>query len=153
MTAIRKLALGAVMAAGALASAQSALAQIKIEPSTNGEVSIMVDFDVKPGKEAEFEKVFQRSVMCARLEPGNITFNVHKVMDVKDHYVLYEQWRSETALNSHFERPYTKALFAMFDRNLTVPITQGGLRWVSDMAPAPRRAPVTTDPANTPACR
>ncbi|MEI9930139.1 MAG: antibiotic biosynthesis monooxygenase family protein [Rhizomicrobium sp.] len=66
---------------------------------------MVVDFPVKVGKEAEFERVFHRSVTCSRLEPGNITFNVHRVIDQPRHYVLYEQWRSVDALNSHFARP------------------------------------------------
>lgn len=147
-----KHTLSALAVAGAMLSAHSAMAQIKVEPSPNGEVNIVVDFDVKPGKEADFEQVFHRSVTCARLEPGNITFNVHKVMDAPGHYVLYEQWRSEADLNEHFERPYTKTLFAMFDRDLKRPITEGGVRFVADMQPAPRTAPTISDPAANPEC-
>jgi Antibiotic biosynthesis monooxygenase len=92
-------------------------------------------------------------VTCSRLEPGNITFNVHKVMGTERSYVLYEIWRNEAAVNSHFARPYTVALFSMFDRNLARPITEGGLRFVQDLDPQPRSAPATTDPTSLAECR
>ncbi len=153
MNVLKTIALSAVVAAGALLSSQAADAQIALQPSPNGEVAIIVDFDVKPGAEAEFESVFRRSVTCSRLEPGNITFNVHKMMGGERSYVLYEVWRSEAAVNSHFARPYTVALFSMFDRNLVRPITDGGLHFVQDLDPQKRAAPATTDPTSLAECR
>lgn len=153
MNTSKKYLLSAIAAAAALFSAKPAMADIDIKPNTNGQVEIVVDFEVKPGKEAEFEQTFKRSVMCSRLEPGNITFNVHSVIDAPRHYVLYEQWRSTEALNSHFARPYTKALFSMFDRDLVHPVTDGGLRFIQEIDPAQRSAPATTDPASLAECR
>ncbi len=153
MNMLKKIALGTVAAAGALLSSQAANAQITLQPSKNGEVAIVVNFDVKPGAEAEFEGVFRRSVTCSRLEPGNITFNVHKVLGSERSYVLYEVWRNEAAVNSHFARPYTVALFSMFDRDLVRPITEGGLHFVQDLDPQPRSAPATTDPKSLAECR
>lgn len=153
MKQFKKLALAAVVAAGATLSSQPAEAEIALHPSPNGEVALVVDFDVKPGAEAEFERVFQRSATCSRLEPGNITFNVHKVIGTGRGYVLYEVWRSEDALKSHFARPYTVALFSMFDRDLTHPITDGGLNFVQDLAPLHRAEPANTDPTALAECR
>lgn len=116
------------------------MADIVIKPSPNGEVALVVSFDVKPEAIAEFESVFARSVELSRKEPGNVFFNIHKVQDTDNQYVLYEVWRDTTALDSHFAEPYTKDLFAMFDRNLTKPITEGGLRFVADLHPEPRIA-------------
>ncbi|MCB5206806.1 putative quinol monooxygenase [Methylovorus mays] len=154
MNNFKKYILGAFVAATAIISSQSALA-LDIKAGPTGEVALVVNFDVKPGAEAEFEKVFQRSVTCSRLEPGNVTFNVHKVLGAERSYVLYEIWRNKEALDSHFERPYTKALFAMFEQNLARPLTEGagGLNFVADLAPAPRPAPVTTDPTSVAECR
>lgn len=116
-----------------------AQAQIAIEPTNdNGEVVLVVDFEVKEGSEAEFEDYFRRSVTCSRSEPGNVAFNIHRVVDQPNNYVLYEIWRDTEALESHFEQPYTKALFEMFDRTLVRPVTEGGLRFISDLDPAPR---------------
>ncbi|MDX2266216.1 MAG: antibiotic biosynthesis monooxygenase family protein [Hyphomicrobiales bacterium] len=135
-------------------AALPASAQMTIEPThPNGEVSLVVDFEVKPGFEAEFETFFRRSAKCSRLEPGNLAFDVHKVVGADGCYVLYEIWRSAGALKAHFERPYTKALFAMFERALVKPVTEGGLRFISDLAPATRPAPVSGDPSSVAECK
>lgn len=41
----------------------------------------------------------------------------------------------------------------MFDRNLARPITKGGLRFVQDLDPQRRSAPVSADPTSLPECR
>jgi quinol monooxygenase YgiN len=114
------------------------------------ETAMVIDFQVKPGAEAEFEKYFLLSARCARLEPGNVAFNIHQVAGQQQRYVLYEIWRSPEALNAHFERPYTKALFAMFERTLAGEPTDRELR---DLSPAARSAPVGGDPADVAECR
>ncbi len=127
---------------------------MEIKPThPNGEVSLIVDFEVKPGFEAEFETFSRRSIACSRLEPGNIAFDIHR--DTRDgrRYVLYEVWRSPAALQAHFAEPYTKALFAMFDRALTRPVTEGGLRFIADLLPSARSAPATGEPSANPDCR
>ncbi len=153
MNGLKKYSLGALIAATAFISSQAAMAEIVLEPSPNGEVALIVNFEVKPGTEAEFEKVFRRSVTCSRLEPGNITFNVHKILGTERNYVLYEVWRNEAAVHSHFARPYTVALFSMFDRNLARPLSEGGLRFVQDLQPEVRKAPAKTEPASVAECR
>lgn len=153
MNSFKKYALSALVAVTAFISSQAAMAKIVPQPSPNGEVAIVVNFEVKPGAEAEFEKVFRRSVTCSRLEPGNITFNVHKVFGTRRSYVLYEVWRSVDAVNSHFARPYTVQLFSMFDRDLSRPLSEGGLRFVRDLDPQTRTAPAATDPTSLAECR
>ncbi|MBW4793227.1 putative quinol monooxygenase [Pseudomonas tolaasii] len=153
MNSLKKYSLGALIAATAFISSQAAMAEIVLQPSPNGEVALVVNFEVKPGAEGEFEKVFRRSVTCSRLEPGNITFNVHKILGTEHSYVLYEVWRNEAAVNSHFARPYTVALFSMFDRNLARPLSEGGLRFVQDLQPEARKAPAKTEPASVAECR
>ncbi|MBG0511624.1 antibiotic biosynthesis monooxygenase [Agrobacterium sp. MOPV5] len=153
MNILKKIALSTALAAGAFLSSQAANAQVALQPSPNGEVTLVVNFEVKPGAEAEFEQVFRRSVTCSRLEPGNVTFNVHKIFGSERSYVLYEIWRNEDAVKFHFAQPYTVALFSMFDRNLTKPLSEGGLRFVQDLDPLPRSAPATTNPASLAECR
>ncbi|WP_416414354.1 putative quinol monooxygenase [Pantoea sp. App145] len=122
------------------------MSKINLQPSPNGEVAIVVNLEVKVGAEAEFEEVFQRSVTYSRLEPGNIIFNIHKVIGTERSYVLYEVWRNEAAVHSHFAQPYTVDLFSMFDRNLVHPLSEGGLNFVQDLHPQARMAPAKTIP-------
>jgi quinol monooxygenase YgiN len=144
--------LAAVLSSGIFIPAAAAVAQPVIKPGPNGEVVLVVTFKVKPGAEADFEKAFHRSVTCSRLEPGNVTFNIHKVFGAQRTYVQYEIWRSEDALKSHFGRPFTKALLAMFDRDLSVPLARS-VQFVADLDPQPRGAPATTDPASVAECQ
>jgi quinol monooxygenase YgiN len=137
----------------AVLGAPSASAQLKIQPSANGEVVLVVDIEVKPTMEAEFLQAFRRSVLCTRTEPGNVIFNLHKVHGSDRRYVLYEVWRSEQALNTHFETPYTKALFATFDKTLSQPVTAGGLRFLAEIDPAPRSRPATSEISPRTECR
>jgi quinol monooxygenase YgiN len=153
MPAHRTAAAVLALAAVTLTTAQ-ANAQMKIEAtSPNGETTLVVDFEVKPGSEAEFEKAFRLSARCSRLEPGNVVFNFHKVRDQSGRYVLYEIWRSPEALKSHFERPYTKALFKMFETALVKPVTEGGLRFIGEIEPDKRAAPVAGDPSTVAECK
>jgi quinol monooxygenase YgiN len=144
--------LATVVSSGIFISAGTAVGQPAIQAGPNGEVVLIVNFEVKPGAEADFEKAFHRSVTCSRLEPGNVIFNVHKVFGAQRTYIQYEIWRSEDALKSHFGRPYTKALLAMFDRDLAVPLAKS-VQFVADLDPQPRGAPATTDPASTADCQ
>lgn len=153
MNMLKMAALSAALAAGAVLAAPAAKAQIALQPSPNGEVALVVDFEVKPGGEAEFERAFRRSVTCSRLEPGNIAFTIHKVLGDERRYVLYEVWRNEAALNSHFAQPYTIALFSTFERTLARPLSEGGLSFVQDLDPQQRAAPAVTDPASHVECR
>lgn len=147
-------ALFAVAVLCILGSTSPAFAQIDIKPTNErGEVALVVDFEVKPGFEAEFERAFRRSVICSRLEPGNITFDFHAVVDAPGRYVLYEIWRNPDAVRTHFETPYTKDLFALFERALAKPLTEGGLRFISEPVPAGRTPPAATNPASRPECR
>ncbi len=153
MNSLKRHVLGTLVAATAFISSPTAFAQVALQPSPNGEVTLVVNFEVKSGAEAEFEKVFRRSVTCSRLEPGNVTFNVHKILGAERSYVLYEIWRDDIAVKSHFARPYTVALFSMFERNLARPLSEGGLRFVQDLQPQARTAPATTDPTSLAECR
>ncbi|WP_295807194.1 antibiotic biosynthesis monooxygenase family protein [uncultured Nitratireductor sp.] len=147
---LRLFATGIALALSA--AIHPAQAQIAIEPTNeNGEVVLIVDFEVKEGSETEFEEYFRRSVTCSRSEPGNVAFNIHKVVDQQNDYVLYEIWRDTEALERHFEQPYTKALFEMFDRTLVRPVTEGGLRFISDLDPAPREQVAAKSQDNMPA--
>lgn len=117
----------------------------------NGETALIVNFQVKKQNIKEFEKIFNRSIMCSRLEPGNIIFNLHPIVDNEGSYALYEIWRSPEALQSHFERPYTKALFAFFESDtLEKPID---MKFVGEIFSQKRSSPVAGDPKDVPECR
>ncbi len=137
----------------AMSLATPAHAQVKAKPTNaNGEVAFVVDFEVKPGSDEEFETYSKRSAVCARLDPGNVTFQVHKVVGAERRYLYYVVWRSPEALQSHLERPYTKALLGMFERSLAKPLSES-IRYLGDLSPSARPAPVSGDPSDDQRCR
>ncbi|MDX2266217.1 MAG: antibiotic biosynthesis monooxygenase family protein [Hyphomicrobiales bacterium] len=121
----------------------------------NGETALVVEFDVKPGSEADFEDALRRLAVCAQRDPGAIVFNAHKVRGQPGRYTLYEIWRSPEALMAHWRRPYVKNLLKTADIALAKPAAEGGImrRFISELAPAARTPPVPGDPADDPDCR
>lgn len=53
-----------------------------------------------------------------RKEPGCIDYHFHRDNDDPAVWILYENWRSRTDLDDHFQQPYTKALMARFPKLL-----------------------------------
>ena len=98
--------------------------EMKKPLAADNPVDLVVLFEVKPDKKDVFVKQFEKSVVKSRPEPGNILFHIHKVKDKENHYVLYERWRSQAALDSHFAEPYTVELFDMFKTALVRPVEE-----------------------------
>lgn len=139
---------GSLLVAG---QAFAADAPPDIKESPNGEVTVVATLEVKPGSEADFEKVSRVSITCSRLEPGNVSFTIHKALDTgKPTYVMYEVWRSKAALQSHFFQPYTQALFGAFKQHLSA---LPAMNFIAELAPAPRSKPAPTDPKVLAECR
>ncbi len=67
-------------------------------------------------KAAHFDAA--RDAICAivdqtRAEPGCIEFRLSEDAE-KGTLHLYEEWRDEAALASHYDQPYTKAVFEAY---------------------------------------
>ncbi|MGY4395456.1 quinol monooxygenase YgiN [Sphingomonas sp. UYAg733] len=48
----------------------------------------------------------------ARAEQGNINYDLHRLIEDPDMWVLYENWRTAGDLAAHFELPYMKRFAA-----------------------------------------
>lgn len=132
-----------------LTMAADAPPEVKVSP--NGEITVVATLDVKPGSEADFEKAARLSIKCTRLEPGSVTFSIHRALDRSTPtYVMYEVWRDLAALQSHFVQPYTQALFASFKLHL---IAQPAMSFVAELTPASRPPLAVTNPKNLSECR
>jgi len=144
---IASLAAGACLAAGQASAADAP--DVKVAP--NGEVIAVANLEVRPDAEADFEKLSQISIKCARLEPGNVSFTITKVLGASTPtYVMYEVWRDKAALQNHFVQPYTQALFDSFNRVLSAPPS---IKFVSELTPQSRTKPAKTDPKSLVECR
>lgn len=92
--------------------------------STDNPVDLVVLFKIKEGMQKKFVQQFHKSIQNSRPEIGNIAFHFHEVQGDSTKFVLYERWRNQEALNSHFEQPYTKELFELFKIALDKPVAE-----------------------------
>lgn len=64
------------------------------------------------------------AIQWTRAEDGNLDFQVFRVKDSADRYVLLERWVDQSALDWHWQQDYTKATLALFEEHLTSPLSQ-----------------------------
>jgi quinol monooxygenase YgiN len=133
---IAELMRGVAFASAIIAVAASGAAAGDAKPA-DGDVAMIFNLSVKPDAQIEFEQTFRTTAHCARLEQGNVAYDMYKVRDQERQYVFYEVWRSPQALSSHMQQPYTKTLMSVLDRTLERPAKES-LRFINDLSPAPR---------------
>lgn len=60
-----------------------------------------VHIRIKPGRTAEFFEVFSDNFEGTRAEPGNIRFDVLQDPEDENHFVIYEAFIDEAAVDAH----------------------------------------------------
>ena len=72
---------------------------------------IVVKFKTKPGKAAEFERLFKDlQVKVKANEPGVLVYDLTKASDEPDTYVAVEFYADQAAFDRHVEQPYFTAV-------------------------------------------
>lgn len=61
----------------------------------------LVHIRIKPGRTAEFFEVFRDNFTGTRAEPGNFRFDVLRDPEDENHFVIYEAFADEAAVNAH----------------------------------------------------
>ena len=69
----------------------------------------IITVDVKPGKEAAFEKATTANHEGSVQEPGGLRFDVLKDRETPRRYFLYEVYRDEAATKAHKEAAHYAA--------------------------------------------
>jgi quinol monooxygenase YgiN len=78
------------------------------------EFVLIVDFQVKPDRRAEFdERIAVNAKASVASEPGCRQFDVLRALDDPNRVVLYEVYDSEDAFKTHLEQPHTKAFLGV----------------------------------------
>jgi quinol monooxygenase YgiN len=67
----------------------------------------------KTGKEARLRQELQGLVSPTRAEAGCLRYDLHESKTEPGWFLLYEMWKSEADLDTHFQTPYLKAFFQM----------------------------------------
>ncbi|MFP4794520.1 (4S)-4-hydroxy-5-phosphonooxypentane-2,3-dione isomerase [Pasteurella multocida] len=63
--------------------------------------AMLVEINIKEGKEQEFLEVFARNHIGTRQEPGNLRFDVLRDPEIKTRFYAYEVYVNEQALEAH----------------------------------------------------
>ncbi|MEG9476443.1 (4S)-4-hydroxy-5-phosphonooxypentane-2,3-dione isomerase [Mannheimia indoligenes] len=63
--------------------------------------AMLVEINVKEGKEQEFLEVFERNHIGTRQEPGNLRFDVLRDPEIRTRFYAYEVYENEEALEAH----------------------------------------------------
>jgi quinol monooxygenase YgiN len=151
MVAVRKVSFALFLIVAAAAPGNTAEPDIPVT-NENGETALFIDIEIKPGTESAFETAVLKSVKCSRFEPGNITFNIHKIYHDERKYMLYEVWRTPEHFKAHLDRPYTKALMDTLAVTMVQPL-DASLHFAGDFAPAPRMEPGIAEPSKVDECK
>ena len=65
-----------------------------------------VHIRIKPGRVEEFLEVFRINFDGTRAEPGNYRFDVLQDPEDDHHFVIYEAFESEAAVDEHRKTPH-----------------------------------------------
>lgn len=63
--------------------------------------AMLVEINVKEGKEEEFLEVFERNHIGTRQEAGNLRFDVLRDPEIRTRFYAYEVYENEAALEAH----------------------------------------------------
>ena len=69
----------------------------------------LVHIRIKPGKVAEFLEVFRGNFEGTRQEQGNYRFDVLQDPENENHFVIYEAFENEAAVDAHRMTDHYKA--------------------------------------------
>jgi quinol monooxygenase YgiN len=90
-----------------------------VKSGMNAEITIIVP--VKARKEF-IKTVREKLLKLAELtqkEDGNICYCLNQVKDEPDHFVIYEKWKNQTALDYHMNQDYLKSFLSESKNLLT----------------------------------
>jgi len=74
-------------------------------------LTLVVRVRAKIGKEARLRREMQGLVPPTRAEAGCLRYDLHESKTEPGWFLLYEMWKSQANLDSHFQTPYLKAFF------------------------------------------
>jgi quinol monooxygenase YgiN len=84
-------------------------------------VTLVVNFQARPGQEAELRKTLIGLLAPTRKEAGCINYDLHVAADDPSKFLFYENWTSKAHLDAHGETPHIKNLRARLDELCTEP--------------------------------
>src|SRR5437879_1889003 len=75
-------------------------------------VTVVAEVIAKAGKENEGRQLLLGLVEPTRNEEGCIRYDPHELADRPGHFIFYENWVSQAALDAHLKAPHIASAFA-----------------------------------------
>jgi quinol monooxygenase YgiN len=87
------------------------------------DVIVTLHLRFKPGTGSRVAETVAPVIPLTRAEAGNVDFRFFKVKGDGDDYVVFEHWKDQSALDSHWAQPYMASVFALFESHLIRELT------------------------------
>jgi quinol monooxygenase YgiN len=85
-------------------------------------IHIVAVLEAKLGQETPLHDALLALVPLVRQEPGCLEYTPHVSVDRPGHFVFYEEWADQAAINRHGQTPHFQAFAAKLDALLAVPL-------------------------------
>jgi len=101
--------------------------------------NFIAHFRAKQGSEQALEDALRACVAPTRAEEGNVNYDLHRGQNDPAIFVIYEGWKAQDALNTHFETLHFKALMSAAEPLVAQhgpdgkPFSAEGLKMVSEV--------------------
>ena len=92
--------------------------------------AMLVEINIKEGKELEFLAVFERNHIGTRQEPGNLRFDVLRDPEVRTRFYAYEVYVNEAALEEHRKTAHYHRCVAELEPIMTGSRSKKIFEWV-----------------------
>jgi (4S)-4-hydroxy-5-phosphonooxypentane-2,3-dione isomerase len=96
----------AVVAVLTLVSVRSSAQETAKSSGQEGIVCVDVMYTIRPGHEEEALDDLRKLAAETRKEPGNIQYLIHRSVDDPRKFLIYEQYRSQAAMEAHQAKDY-----------------------------------------------
>lgn len=86
------------------------------------EITLIVPIQAKSDCRDDVRRRLVALAKQTRQETGNLCYVLHEVANDPGHFVIYEQWKNQAALDFHMAQDYLKAFAAAAPTLLATPI-------------------------------
>ncbi|RIV26935.1 hypothetical protein DYU11_01035 [Fibrisoma montanum] len=94
-----------------------------VQITDSEEVIVLLTLQFRPGTAEKVLASVVPSIRPTRAEAGNNAFHVFNVKGSADKVVIFERWKSQSALEEHWKQPYTEEAMALFREYLVEPLS------------------------------
>lgn len=95
-------------------------------------VTLFVKVIAKPESTDKTENALLEDVHGAWTEKGNVKMELYEANEKPGEFFLFERWSHQSALESHFNQPYTQGAFDLQKSDLLAPIE---MNYLTDLWP------------------